>query len=594
MKNIAKIISLSRPLFKKTLLLSLLVLVMSILEQIQPFFVKFIVDNIQQQIISGAGNLRLVSLLMLGILVVNLVSSLLSAVSMRFGDYINSRLRRFLTEKFYSKVFTLPQKYFDSEISGKILNQLNRGIQSVQDFMGMLTNFVLPAIFQSIFTIGILLYYSFPIGLLAFLIFPAYILISNYSTKKWGKAEVKKNHLEDISRGRISEVISNIRLVRGFMTQFSEWKFVSKTLKKVNEIYDRQSTVYHIVNFIREFSLELVLIAISLIVFSQTFKGVFTLGEMVLILQFMNLMRRPLFAMSFILERIQQAESGSKEYFEVMELESEEKLDMLPLPPTKIIKNPGLRFNQVYFRYDTNGQEVLHNLSFSIPSGQTVALVGHSGAGKSTIINLILKFYQPTSGEIYLNDKPYSQLTHQAVRSHISLVFQDNELFSTTIRDNVAYGLSGISDQEITAALKKANAYEFVMQLPGQLDAAIGERGVKLSGGQKQRIQIARAIMHNAPILILDEATSSLDSKSENAIQIALEELMKDKLVIIIAHRFSTIQSADRILVVDKGKLVDAGEPGALAKKSGIYSELLRYQIAGNQKLLEKYDLLPD
>lgn len=591
MKNVAKIISLSRPLFKKTLLLSLLVLIMSVLEQIQPFFVKFIVDNIQQQITSGTGSLRLVGLLMLGVLVVNLVSSLLSALSMRFGDYINSRLRRYLTEKFYSKVFTLPQKYFDSSVSGKILNQLNRGIQSVQDFMGMLTNFVLPAIFQSIFTIGILFYYSFSIGLLAFLIFPAYILISNYSTKKWGKEEVKKNQLEDVSRGRIGEVIANIRLVRGFMTQFSEWKFVSQILTKVNKIYDRQSTFYHFINFIREFSLELVLMAISLIVFSQTFKGDLTLGEMVLILQLMNLLRRPLFAMSFILERVQQAESGSREYFEVMNLPSEEVLDLTPLPAEQIISRPSLKFKQVSFKYDSQGKAVLQKLNFTLPAGQTIALVGHSGAGKSTIINLILKFYQPTSGEIYLNDRPYSQLTHQAVRSHISLVFQDNELFSTTIRENVAYGLSGMTDQAIISALKKANAYEFVMQLPGKLDAAIGERGVKLSGGQKQRIQIARAIMHNAPILILDEATSSLDSKSESAIQIALDELMKDKLVIIIAHRFSTIQSADRILVVDQGRLVDAGEAGTLANKPGIYSELLHYQIAGNQKLLEKYDL---
>lgn len=581
----------SRPLFKKILLLSLLVLIMSILQQAQPFFIKFIVDNIQLQITSGQGNLSQVGLLMIGVLAVNLLASLLDSVSMRFGDYINSRLRRFLTEKFYSKVFTLPQKYFDSEISGKILNQLSRGIQSIQDLMGMLTNFVLPALFQSIFTIGILFYYNFSIGLLALLIFPAYILISNYSTKKWGKEEVKKNQLEDISRGRIGEVIGNIRLVRGFMTQGLEWKFVSKTLKKVNEIYDRQSTVYHVINFIREFSLELVLIIISLIVFQQTFKGAFTLGEMVLILQLMNLMRRPLFAMSFILERIQQAESGSKEYFLIMNLPSEELLYMTSLPVSKIITRPTIKFERVFFKYDQTVKSVLHNLNFTISSGQTVALVGHSGAGKSTIINLILKFYRPTSGEIYLNGRPYSQLTHQEIRSHIALVFQDNELFSTTVRENVTYGLSNVTDQEVKEALQKANAYDFVMQLPEKLDAAIGERGVKLSGGQKQRIQIARAIIHNSPILILDEATSSLDSKSENAIQTALEELMKNKLVMIIAHRFSTIQSADKILVVDKGRLVDAGEPGVLAKKPGIYSELLSYQIAGNQKLLEKYDL---
>ncbi|OIN88701.1 hypothetical protein COX59_04695 [Candidatus Beckwithbacteria bacterium CG_4_10_14_0_2_um_filter_47_25] len=591
MTNIKKIITLSRPLYRFTLLLSLLVLVMSVLQQVQPFLIKFIVDNIQKQLTEQSGDLTTVSWLMLGILGVNLLAAILNSLSMRFGDYINSRLRRFLTEKFYTHVFTLPQKYFDSEISGKILNQLSRGIQSIQDFMGMLTNFVLPALFQSIFTVGILFYYNLLIGGLALAIFPAYIYISHYSTKKWGEKEVAKNQLEDMTRGRISEVIGNIRLVRGFMAQLSEWKLVSKTLAKVNQIYDRQSTVYHLINFVRETSLELVLIVISLITFYQTFRGQLTIGEMVLILQLVNQIRWPLFGMSFILERIQQAEAGSKEYFAVMALPSEEKLNLSPQPVKRIISKPSLRFENVSFRYDADSQTVLHNLSFNILAGQTVALVGHSGAGKSTIINLILKFYQPTKGEIYLNGRPYSKLTHQFIRSHISLVFQDNELFSTTIRENVSYGMGRVTDREIIKALKQANAFDFVMDLPGKLDAQIGERGVKLSGGQKQRIQIARAIIHNSPILILDEATSSLDSKSESAIQQALENLMKDKLTIVIAHRFSTIQSADQILVIDQGKLVGAGTPQSLAGKPGVYSELLRYQIAGNEKLLAKFGL---
>ena len=590
MKNIGKITRLSRPLYKKLLILSGLVLVMAILQQVQPFLVKAIVDNIQEQIVSGDGDMQRVWLLMGGILAVNLVASTLNAVNMRFGDYINSRLRKFLTERFYRKVFTLPQKYFDSEISGKILNQLNRGIQSIQDFIGMATNFVMPALFQSFFTVGILFYYNRFIGLLALGIFPVYIAISNYSTKQWGKEEVKKNKLEDESRGRIQEVVSNIRLVRGFMNQAREWKFVSKILKEVNVIYDRQSVKYHILNFIREFGLELVLITISLIAFNRTFQGELSIGEMVLILQLMGQLRRPLMGMSFILERVQRAEAGSKEYFEIIDLPSYEKFSHT-IQKSRLIDKPSLRFEDVSFSYDEEEGEVLTDLNFEIPAGKTVAVVGHSGSGKSTIINLILKFYEPTKGEIYLKDKAYSKLSHKRVRGHISLVFQDNELFSTTIRENVSYGLKKTTDKEIISALKKANAYEFVMKLKGGLDAKIGERGVKLSGGQKQRIQIARAIMHDSPILILDEATSSLDSKSEKAIQTALETLMKNRLVIIIAHRFSTIQNADQILVVDDGKIVDSGNPAALARKKGIYKELLQYQIEGNEKLLKKYDL---
>ncbi|MDQ5954662.1 MAG: hypothetical protein QG583_590, partial [Patescibacteria group bacterium] len=217
--------------------------------------------------------------------------------------------------------------------------------------------------------------------------------------------------------------------------------------------------------------------------------------------------------------------------------------------------------------------------------------VGHSGAGKSTIINLILKFYDSTSGEIYLKDKKYTDLDHQMIRQNISLVFQDNELFSSTIRENVSYGKYDATEKEVIQALKLANAYDFVMKLPKKLDSEVGERGVRLSGGQKQRIQIARAILKNAPILILDEATSSLDAKSEKDVQDALENLMKNKLVIIIAHRFSTIQNVDKIIVLDQGTIVDIGKPQELSQKPGLYKDLLTYQIDGNKKLLEKYEI---
>jgi ATP-binding cassette subfamily B protein len=226
-----------------------------------------------------------------------------------------------------------------------------------------------------------------------------------------------------------------------------------------------------------------------------------------------------------------------------------------------------------------------------LESPESVALVGHSGAGKTTLISLLLKFYDPTKGNLTLNGKPYQEYSHTTIRNNISLVFQDNELFSSTVRENVAYGKPDATEKEVIDALKLANAYEFVTKLSKGLDSEIGERGVKLSGGQKQRIQIARAILKDAPILILDEATSSLDAKSEKEVQEALDQLMKKKLVLIIAHRFSTIQNVDKIIVLDHGKIVDYGNPQELAKKPGVYSELLRYQIEGNKKLLEKYEI---
>lgn len=316
--------------------------------------------------------------------------------------------------------------------------------------------------------------------------------------------------------------------------------------------------------------------------------GRLTIGEMVLILQLFNQARVPLFAMSFILTQIQNAEAGSKEYFEIMSLKSTENFS--DTKRAKKIDNPTIELKNVSFKYEES-ENVLDNVSFKINRGEKIALVGHSGAGKSTIINLILKLYEPTYGEIYIKDKKYSGLTHNQVRANIALVFQENELFSSTVRENVMYGKRNATEEEIIRALKMANAYEFVKKLPKGIDSEIGERGVKLSGGQKQRIQIARAILKNAPILILDEATSSLDAKSENEVQKALENLMKGKLVIIIAHRFSTIQNVDKVVVIDNGTIVNYGTPQELSKQKGIYSELLNYQIEGNKKLLEKFDI---
>ena len=271
-------------------------------------------------------------------------------------------------------------------------------------------------------------------------------------------------------------------------------------------------------------------------------------------------------------------------------LELESKEDYTKKPIKERIKNPEIKFDSVSFRYEAS-EQVLDNISFTIEKNQSVALVGHSGAGKSTIINLILKFYDPTSGDIFINNKSYRTLDHTFVRSNISLVFQENELFSTSVKENVAYGNPDASGKDVINALKLANAYDFVMKLPKGIESEVGERGVRLSGGQKQRIQIARAILKNAPILILDEATSSLDAKSEKEVQDALENLMKNKLVIIIAHRFSTIQNVDKIMVVNEGTIVESGTPKELSNKPGIYSELLHYQVEGNKKLLEKFDL---
>ena len=588
MKNIFRIIKISKPLHPLAILIAILILASSTLSLIAPVISKFIVDQIVLNVNHKGGNLNTLITLILFALAANLAGLILSSVSDRLGDHFAGELRRFLTEKFYDKVLTLPQSYFDSEVSGKIVNQLARGIITINSFLNSSSNFILPTFIQSIFTIAVLAYYSLPIAFFTFLLFPVYLALSYYSTVKWGKEEVKKNKIEDITRGRIQEVIANMSLVKSFTNERKEHDLVSKNLVESNKIYARQSKMFHIFDFLRGLSLNLILFAVNILVFYNTFQGKLSIGEMVLILQLFNQARIPLFAMSFILTQIQTAESGSKEYFEIIGLKSTEDYKR------KIIKkrlvNPTIEFKNVSFNYESS-EAVLNDVSFRIEKGETVALVGHSGAGKSTIANLILKFYLPATGEIYLSDKKYSELDHSYIRQNIALVFQENELFSSTVRENVAYGAENATDSEVVNALKLANAMEFVAKLPKGIQSEVGERGVRLSGGQKQRIQIARAILKNAPILILDEATSSLDAKSEKEVQEALENLMKNRLTIIIAHRFSTIQNVSKVIVVENKGIADIGTPKELSKKNGLYSSLLNYQIEGNKKLLESFEI---
>jgi len=586
--NVFKILKLARPQRKWIVLACVLITILAVLTQATPVILKYVVDELASQISTGTGDYQKLVFLFVLILVINVVGLILNSASQRLGDYIASRLGRYLTEFYYRKIFTLPQKYFDSEISGKMVNQLNRGIVSIRDFIGTSTNFIMPAFLQAIFGIGVLAYFDTTIAFLALAVFPVYIAISTYSTRRWGRVQEEKNIHEDASRGRIAEVIGNIKLVKTYNTQSREWNFVSNEYNTLNKLYDKQSTEYHVLNFVRGFGLEIAFVVILFIVFRNTFLGILTLGEMVLIIQIMSQLRWPLYGMSYILEQVQRAEADSKAFFEVLEIKGSEIFKTKKLP--RLLKKPEIVMDNVSFSYE-DGSPVLENINLKLDKREKVALVGHSGAGKTTLINLILKLYEPTHGKISISGKNYAKSDHSWIRTHIALVFQDNELFSSTVRENVAYGAPEASDKEIIDALKKANAYEFVEKFKDGLDAQIGERGVRLSGGQKQRIQIARAILHDKPVLILDEATSSLDSKSERLVQDALEKLMKNRLVIIIAHRFSTIQNVDHIVVLDHGTIADRGTPRELARRKGVYSELLQYQIEGNKKLLSEYEL---
>lgn len=310
-------------------------------------------------------------------------------------------------------------------------------------------------------------------------------------------------------------------------------------------------------------------------------------------IQYAQLIRIPLFSVSYLVDRTQRAIADSKDYFNVLD----EPLEHSDKPGAKnlAVRMGGIEFDTVSFSYDTT--PVLKNVSFTVEARQKVALVGESGGGKTTITNLLMRLYEPMSGVIRIDGMDIASVTQDSVRKNIGVVFQEPALFSGTIKDNITYGNPEATDEEVIAAAKAANAHSFISQFEKGYDSEIGERGLKLSGGQKQRIAIARAILKDAPILILDEATSSLDSQSEQLVHEALERLMKNKTTIIIAHRLSTIESVDVIVTIKNGKVDEVGSPATLAQTDGIYARLLKLQQGKSEvikKRLKKYDITPD
>jgi len=555
------------------------VITTSLLSLAGPLLSKQIVDMIVKKLGGGSVDTNLLFYILALVIILDILGTVLTAFSQWVGDLLSVKLQTLLSQKFYEHVLSLHIGYFDNEITGKIVNKMYRGITSITNFIQNMLNNFLPFFLTAFVTILLLAKYSLVISFLLAILFPIYIVISHRSSLSWIKYEGEKNSLNDQSQGRVFESLSGIRVVKSFSAEVAELASFVLNRNKIEKLARNQTKEWHFFDFLRRLCLNLILFGIYTYIVYWTFQKRFTLGEMTLLLALVQQARFPLFAMSFILGQIQEASAGSLDYFKIIETKSEIK----DKNNAKIltIDNPKkdfVKFNQVDFKYD-QGKHVLKNISFTVKHGEKIALVGESGQGKSTIVNLLLRYYEPQKGEIYINNQDVSTITQGSLHQQFAVVFQESLLFSGTIFENIKYGKPDATEEEVIAAAKAANAHAFIMDFSDKYKSVIGERGVKLSGGQKQRIAIARAIIKQAPIIILDEATSSLDSKAELEVQKGLNELLKNKTSIIIAHRLSTIASADHLLVIENGKISQYGTHEELLKdKNGLYAQLVALQ----------------
>jgi ATP-binding cassette subfamily B protein len=579
------------------------VIIVSLLSLVGPYISKLLVDAIVSQLGGKQANESYIIMLLAIYIGSDVAITGMTAVSQWVGDLLSVKLQTFLSEKFYKHVLSLHVGYFDNEITGRLVNKLYRGITSVTDFIQNMLNNFLPFFLTAFITIILLAHYSLFIAVLLAILFPVYILISSSSSRAWMAIEDRKNTIIDTSQGRVFESFVGIRVVKSFAAEAAELIAFLKDRMTVEHLARKQTKQWHIYDFTRRFMLNIILFGIFSYIVYWTFQRRYTLGEMTFLLQLVQQARFPLFAMSFILEQIQQASAGSADYFKVLETQTK----IHDAPGAETLRTAGCRdgdplinFTDVDFTYEESGRHVLHSLTFTIFRGDKFALVGESGQGKSTIVNLILRYYEPQKGAITICGQNIREVTEQSLHNKIAVVFQESLLFSGTIMENIRYGKPGATNDEVMRAAKAANAHTFVRQLPDGYDSPIGERGVKLSGGQKQRIAIARAMIKNAPIIILDEATSSLDSKAELEVQKGLEELLKGRTAIIIAHRLSTIASANHILVLANGRIGQYGSHRDLLRdKKGMYAQLVALQASllkapseTTKKKLANFDLV--
>jgi subfamily B ATP-binding cassette protein MsbA len=493
-------------------------------------------------------------------------------VTIKVGIKIIKNIQTLMAKKFLlSDISHITKKH-----SGRYLSNFT---SDTGVLFGVLTGVVV-TLFKETFTLiallGLMFYHDWQLSLLAIIMIP----IAAFSSKNLGKKMGKKVHISleasDKFMKFLSEMIKGSWLIKIYQKEEEELKKISmiiderfKAIRKVEQTRLGAGPIMEVISAL----------AIAIVVFFagyRSMQGAITLGEFVSFLAALMLAYQPVRALAGINIGIQEGISAAKRIYEIIDQKNEIYHD--ENAPSLELKNASIEFKNISFTYP-DGTHALKNLSAKIEGGTKVGLVGVSGSGKTTFLNLIPRFFHLKNGSIFIDNQNINDINLNSLRKEISLVSQDVILFDDTIRANILYGNAFASNEEIINACKFAAAQDFVEKLPNKYETIIGENGIKLSGGQKQRLSIARAILKNSSIILLDEATSSLDSESESVIQKAIENLTKNKTTIIIAHRLSTVMNCDKILVFENGQIIEEGKHEFLVNNSSTYKKLYEKQI---------------
>jgi ABC-type multidrug transport system fused ATPase/permease subunit len=480
----------------------------------------------------------------------------------------------------YSKLLSMPMSFFTEKRVGELSNRISSDLSQIQDAISFTLAEFLRGIFTLIIGLAFIFWISAKLALIMLAVVPVIAILGVVFGKRIRKmARKAQDQLAD-SGTIVQETFQGITVIKAFTSEFYE---IGRYVKSVYAVVATAISNARYRGAFVSFMIFSVFGAIAFVIWygaNMIQAGQLTMGSLVMFVVFSGFVGGTFAGFADMFSQLQKTLGATQSVREILRGEGEAiELTQTAVEPAYLL-NGNVRFDHVAFSYPGRKDvPVLKDLSLSASNGEQIAIVGPSGAGKTTIASLLLHFYEPDKGVLLFDERPAGSFPLSQLRMQMALVPQDVILFGGSIKENIAYGKPGASEDQIIAAAKKANAHEFITRFPEQYESIVGERGIKLSGGQRQRIAIARAILKDPAILILDEATSSLDSESEQLVQEALENLMKGRTSFVIAHRLSTIRNADKIVVIDKGVVTEAGTHNELMNQNGLYRKLNEMQF---------------